>query len=79
MARLVADFETLPCQVTTTFYAGCEARICTEPAINYSTYDKSLFLAVIFHPAIVFINAIIVPIPILESTLLLTYSIALPP
>ncbi len=33
---LVADFEALSCQVTTTFDTGCAARIRTAPAINYN-------------------------------------------
>ncbi|WP_213189389.1 hypothetical protein [Cloacibacterium caeni] len=33
---LVADFEALSCQVTTTFDTGCAARIRTAPAINYT-------------------------------------------
>ena len=33
---LVADFEALSCQVTTTFDTSCAARIRTEPAINYT-------------------------------------------
>ena len=33
---LVADFEALSCQVTTTFDTGCAARILTAPAINYT-------------------------------------------
>ncbi len=33
---LVADFEALTYQVTTTFDTGCAARISTEPAINYT-------------------------------------------
>jgi hypothetical protein len=39
---LVADFEALSYQVTSTFDTGCAARIRTAPAINYSTYDKSI-------------------------------------
>ena len=33
---LVADFEALSCQVTTTFNTSCAARIPTAPAINYT-------------------------------------------
>jgi len=33
---LVADFEALSCQVTTTFDTGWNARIRTAPAINYT-------------------------------------------
>jgi hypothetical protein len=33
---LVADFEALSYQVTTTFDTGCAARIRTAPAINYT-------------------------------------------
>jgi hypothetical protein len=33
---LVADFEALPYQVTTTFDTSCTARIPTAPAINYT-------------------------------------------
>ena len=33
---LVADFEALSCQVTTTFETSCDARIRTVPAINYT-------------------------------------------
>ena len=33
---LVADFEALSYQVTTTFDTSCIARICTAPAINYT-------------------------------------------
>ena len=33
---LVADFEALSCQVTTTFDTSCAARIRTAPAINYT-------------------------------------------
>jgi hypothetical protein len=33
---LVADFEALLCQVTTTFDTSCAAQIRTAPAINYT-------------------------------------------
>ncbi|MFA5640816.1 MAG: hypothetical protein WC946_10110 [Bacteroidales bacterium] len=33
---LVADFEALAYQVTTTFDASCAARIPTAPVINYT-------------------------------------------
>jgi len=33
---LVADFEALSYQVTTTFDTSCAARIRTAPAINYT-------------------------------------------
>jgi hypothetical protein len=33
---LVADYEALSYQVTTTFYTSCAARIPTTPAINYT-------------------------------------------
>jgi len=33
---LVADFEALSYQVTTTFDTSCAARIHTAPAINYT-------------------------------------------
>jgi len=33
---LVADFEALSYQVTTTFDTSCAARIPTAPAINYT-------------------------------------------
>jgi len=33
---LVADFEALSYQVTTTFDTSCAARILTAPAINYT-------------------------------------------
>ena len=33
---LVADFEALSYQVTTTFDTGCDVRIPTAPAINYT-------------------------------------------
>jgi len=33
---LVADFEALSCQITTTFDTSCAARIPTAPAINYT-------------------------------------------
>jgi hypothetical protein len=33
---LVADFEAISYQVTTTFDTGCNAQIRTAPAINYT-------------------------------------------
>jgi hypothetical protein len=41
---LVADFEALSCQVTTTFDTSCAARICTAPAINYTACWQLVFI-----------------------------------
>jgi hypothetical protein len=41
---LVADFEALSYQVTTTFDTGCATRIRTAPAINYTAcYQLGVF------------------------------------
>jgi len=40
---LVADFEALPYQVTTTFDMSCAARIRTAPAINYTACYRLVF------------------------------------
>jgi hypothetical protein len=40
---LVADFEALSYQVTTTFDTGCAARIPTVPAINYTACYRLVF------------------------------------
>jgi len=41
---LVADFEALPCQITTTFDTSCAARIPTAPAINYTACWQLVFI-----------------------------------
>src|SRR5690554_5653799 len=41
---LVADFEALLCQVTTTFDTSCAARIPTAPAINYTACYRLVFI-----------------------------------
>jgi len=41
---LVADFEALSCQVTTTFDTSCAARIPTAPAINYTACWQLVFI-----------------------------------
>jgi hypothetical protein len=41
---LVADFEALCCQVTTTFDTSCAARIPTAPAINYTACWQLVFI-----------------------------------
>jgi hypothetical protein len=41
---LVADFEALSCQVTTTFDTSCTARMRTAPAINYTACYKLPFI-----------------------------------
>jgi len=41
---LVADFEALSYQVTTTFDTGCAARIRTAPAINYTACWQLVFV-----------------------------------
>jgi hypothetical protein len=41
---LVADFEALSYQVTTTFDTGCAARIRTAPAINYTACWQLVFI-----------------------------------
>jgi hypothetical protein len=41
---LVADFEALSCQVTTTFDTSCAARIRTAPAINYTACWQLVFI-----------------------------------
>jgi len=40
---LVADFEALSYQVTTTFDTSCAARIPTAPAINYTACYRLVF------------------------------------
>jgi hypothetical protein len=45
---LVADFEALSCQVTTTFDTSCAARIPTAPAINYTACYRLVFI-VLYH------------------------------
>ena len=40
---LVADFEALTYQVTTTFDTSCAARIPTAPAINYTACYRLVF------------------------------------
>jgi hypothetical protein len=40
---LVADFEALSYQVTTTFDTSCAARIRTAPAINYTACYRLVF------------------------------------
>jgi hypothetical protein len=42
-AWLVADFEALSYQVTTTFDTSCAARIRTAPAINYTAFYRQAF------------------------------------
>jgi hypothetical protein len=41
---LVADFEALSYQVTTTFDTSCAARIRTAPAINYTACWQLVFI-----------------------------------
>jgi len=41
---LVADFEVLSYQVTTTFDTGCAARIRTASAINYTACCMLVFI-----------------------------------
>jgi hypothetical protein len=41
---LVADFEALSYQVTTTFDTSCAARIPTAPAINYTACWQLVFI-----------------------------------
>ena len=41
---LVADFEALSYQGTTTFDTGCAAQICTAPAINYTACCQQFFI-----------------------------------
>jgi hypothetical protein len=41
---LVADFEALTYQVTTTFDTSCAARIRTAPAINYTACWQLVFI-----------------------------------
>ncbi|MDD3437509.1 MAG: hypothetical protein PHC64_10195, partial [Candidatus Gastranaerophilales bacterium] len=41
---LVADFEALSYQVTTTFDTSCTARIPTAPAINYTACWQLVFI-----------------------------------
>ncbi len=48
MVWLVADFEALSCQVTTTFDTSVAARIRTAPAINYTACYRLVFF-VFFH------------------------------
>jgi len=43
---LVADFEALSYQVTTTFDTSCAARIPTAPAINYTACYKLAVLVI---------------------------------
>ena len=45
---LVADFEALSCQVTTTFDTGCAARIRTAPAINYTACCRQFFVRIFY-------------------------------
>ena len=51
---LVADFEALSYQVTTTFDTSCAARIRTAPAINYTACCA--FVHVIFLQLLTFQN-----------------------
>jgi len=49
---LVADFEALSYQVTTTFDTRCAAQIRTAPAINYTAcYRLAFFINVSKVPA----------------------------
>ena len=41
---LVADYEALSYQVTTTFDTSCAARITTAPAINYTACWQLVFI-----------------------------------
>jgi len=41
---LVADFEALSYQVTTTFDTSCDVRIFTAPAINYTACWQLVFI-----------------------------------
>ena len=43
---LVADFEALTYQVTTTFDTSCVARIPTAPAINYTACWQLVFIRI---------------------------------
>jgi len=47
---LVADFEALAYQVTTTFNTSCTARIPTAPAINYTACYRLVFIVFCHFP-----------------------------
>jgi len=56
---LVADFEALSYQVTTTFDTGCAARIRTAPAINYTACWQLVFFHIrqfVIYLALIFLS-----------------------
>ena len=67
---LVADFEALSYQVTTTFDTSCTARIPTAPAINYTACWQLVFIHIrlfIIYLAFIFLVIVNLHQPIHEA------------
>ena len=67
---LVADFEALSYQVTTTFDTSCAARIPTAPAINYTACWQLVFIHIrlfVIYLAFIFLVIVNMHQPIHEA------------